>query len=111
MKSMNEGLEIETEDKKDFTIDDLAILKEDLLNLEKAVDAIKITSAQDGATFDGSYIFDLLEQANVSFSTTIPIRKPFACKNNIFVTSVEMTSHRSNDLPIFEWSRISVANL
>lgn len=68
MKSMDEGLEIETEDKKDFTIDDLAVLKEDLLSLEKAVDAIglKNTKDQEGATFEGSYIFELLEQANVN---------------------------------------------
>lgn len=65
MKSMSEGLEIETEDSKDFTIDDLAILKEDLLNLEKAVDAIKVTNAQGGVTFEGSYIFTLLDEANV----------------------------------------------
>ncbi len=65
MKSMSEGLELETEDKKDFTIDDLAILKEDLLNLEKAVDAILIKDVQEGVTFSGSYVFDLLEQANV----------------------------------------------
>lgn len=67
MKSMSEGLEIETDDKKDFTIDDLAILKEDLLNLEKAVDAIKVANVQGGVTFEGSYIFSLLDQANVRF--------------------------------------------
>lgn len=67
MKSMEAGLEVETEDKKDFTIDDLAILKEDFLNLEKAVDAIKVEN-QEGKTFEGSYMFTLLDQANVGFS-------------------------------------------
>ncbi|KAJ6638998.1 Regulator of telomere elongation helicase 1 like [Pseudolycoriella hygida] len=66
MKSMSEGLEIETDDKKDFTIDDLAILKEDLLNLEKAVDAIKMPNNQGGVTFEGSYIFTLLDEANIT---------------------------------------------
>lgn len=71
---MSEGVEIETEDKKDFTIDDLALLKEDLLNLEKAVDSITLKSGKDeeGATFEGSYIFDLLEQANVKIATVYP---------------------------------------
>lgn len=64
---MGEGLEIETDDKKDFTIDDLAILKEDLLNLEKAVDAIKVGgNDKGGVTFEGAYIFGLLEEANVN---------------------------------------------
>lgn len=71
MKSMSEGVEIETDDKKDFTIDDLALLKEDLLNLEKAVDAIKVVNVQGGQTFDGSYIFDLLEQAHVMTSSNV----------------------------------------
>lgn len=67
MKSMGEGLEIETDDKKDFTIDDLAVLKVDLLNLEKAVDAIQVGGKDnEGVTFEGAYIFGLLEKANVN---------------------------------------------
>lgn len=69
MKSMGEGLDIDTDDKKDFTIDDLAVLKEDLLNLEKAVDAIKVPNAQGGLTLEGSYIFTLMEEANVKLAS------------------------------------------
>lgn len=65
MLSKSQGLEIDTDDNKDFSIDDLATLKEDLLSLEKAVDGIKVISVQDGATFPGSYMFELLEKANV----------------------------------------------
>lgn len=69
MKAKSEGYEIDTDDKQDFTIDDLAILKEDLLNLEKSIDAIKVTNAQEGVTFPGSYMFDLLDSANVRHFT------------------------------------------
>lgn len=65
MKAKSEGHEIDTDDKQDFTIDDLAMLKEDLLNLEKSIDAIKVINAQEGITFSGSYMFELLDSANV----------------------------------------------
>lgn len=51
------------EDSKDFTIEDLALLKEIVLKLEKAIDDIFIPVK--GQTFPGSYIFELLQKANV----------------------------------------------
>lgn len=50
----------------DFTVDDLALLKEIFLSLEKVVDEIQIANPfEGGQTFEGGYIFTLLEKANV----------------------------------------------
>lgn len=58
---------------KDFTIDDLAILKEILLALEVAVDNVQIKNTNEGMTYPGDFIFELLQKANVStIITTIP---------------------------------------
>lgn len=53
---------------KDFTVDDLVLLKEILLSLEKAVDEIVVKNPLPGSgeTFEGGYVFDFLEKANVS---------------------------------------------
>lgn len=57
----------ENEETPDFTADDLALLKEMLLSLEKAVDEINLPNLSiGGETFTGGYIFSLLEKANVS---------------------------------------------
>lgn len=72
------------EDVRDFTVDDLVLLKDILLNLEKAIDEIVIrnTLMGSGETFEGGYIFQLLEKANViilsnSFSIYVPIHSCF----------------------------------
>ncbi|KFB40137.1 AGAP000634-PA-like protein [Anopheles sinensis] len=54
-------------EKLEFTMDDLVLLKEMLLSIEKAVDDIPILFSQKGSTFGGTYIFELLEKANVKF--------------------------------------------
>lgn len=56
------------DDEKDFSMDDLVLLKEMLLNLEKAVDEIKVSNPTPGMgeTFEGGYMFSLLEKASVS---------------------------------------------
>lgn len=64
-KNSDIGLETGNDVKRDFTIDDLALLKEMLLNLEKTVDEVEVPKPQDGATFPGSYMFELLKKANV----------------------------------------------
>lgn len=66
--SMPLSLDVGNEEAKDFTVEDLALLKEILLNLEKAVDEIEVKNplAGNGETFNGGYIFTLLEKANVS---------------------------------------------
>lgn len=50
---------------KDFTADDLCILKAMFLELEKAIDSIKIVKRDEGDTLSGGYIFELLEKAQV----------------------------------------------
>lgn len=57
------------DEEKDFTVDDLVLLKEMLLNLERAIDEIPLKSSLPGAgeTFQGNYIFEILQKANVSF--------------------------------------------
>lgn len=49
----------------DFTVEDLTLLKEIFLRLEKAIDETQITAPGGGDTFPGGYIFGLLEKANV----------------------------------------------
>lgn len=48
---------------KDFTCDDLCILKEMMLALEKAIDDIQVGA--EGTTFPGGYIFELLGKAEI----------------------------------------------
>lgn len=48
---------------KDFTADDLCVLKEMMLALEKAIDEIAVGT--EGSTFPGSFIFELLSKAEV----------------------------------------------
>ncbi|KAM7347678.1 regulator of telomere elongation helicase 1 [Cochliomyia hominivorax] len=71
MKAMSSGEMHDAGDEpKDFTIDDLALLKEMLLEFEKAIDDIAVENKQEGATFPASYIFDLLGQANISYGSS-----------------------------------------
>ncbi|CAG9783483.1 unnamed protein product [Diatraea saccharalis] len=69
MRSFSENSEeqldstLDNSQPKDFTCDDLCVLKEIMLALEKAVDEIKVSS--EGATFPGGFIFELLSQAEI----------------------------------------------
>lgn len=65
MVAMEKNLDMGEAD-KDFTIEDLVLLKEMLLALEKAIDEIVVSNVDDGQTYAGGYIFDLLARANVS---------------------------------------------
>ncbi|XP_076624502.1 regulator of telomere elongation helicase 1 isoform X2 [Colletes latitarsis] len=51
---------------KDFTADDLCILKAMFLELEKTIDSIKINKRDVGDTLPGGYIFELLEKAQLT---------------------------------------------
>lgn len=51
---------------KDFTAEDLCILKAMFLELEKAIDSIELKNRTEGDTFPGGYIFELLEKAEVT---------------------------------------------
>ncbi|KAG6462174.1 hypothetical protein O3G_MSEX013091 [Manduca sexta] len=48
---------------KDFTCDDLCVLKEMMLALEKAID--EITIGKEGSTYPGGFIFELLSKAEI----------------------------------------------
>lgn len=50
---------------KDFTAEDLCILKAMFLELEKAIDSIELKNRTEGDTFPGGYIFELLEKIEV----------------------------------------------
>lgn len=69
MRSFSENSEelidssIDNNQPKDFTADDLCILKEMMLALEKAIDDIEIS--KDGSTFPGGFIFELLGKAEI----------------------------------------------
>uniref|UniRef100_A0A182W5F6 Regulator of telomere elongation helicase 1 homolog n=1 Tax=Anopheles minimus TaxID=112268 RepID=A0A182W5F6_9DIPT len=67
MDSGGNASTIDGEKQLDFTLDDLVLLKEILLNVEKAVDEVSIMFSQGGTTQPGTYIFDLLEKANIKF--------------------------------------------
>lgn len=49
----------------DFSIDDLAILKDMVLCLEKELDNIEVKTLQDGVTFDGDFMIEFLAKAKV----------------------------------------------
>lgn len=48
---------------KDFTCDDLCVLKEMMLALEKTIDEIAVDN--EGSTYPGGYIFELLSKAEI----------------------------------------------
>lgn len=59
------SMESSTNTQKDFTAEDLCILKTMFLELEKAIDAIEILKHDEGNTLPGGYIFELLGKAQV----------------------------------------------
>lgn len=71
---------------KDFTPEDLCILKTMFLELEKAVDDIKITKRDEGETFPGGYIFELFGKAEVNNTNLQRFRK-FAIVTSILFFS------------------------
>lgn len=67
MKLVMDPSQLESgEEPTDFTLDDLTLLKEMLLELEKVIDSIEIYNIADGVTFPGSYMFELLQKAKVA---------------------------------------------
>lgn len=63
MKLFNDGDDLTDEAPKDFSPEDLCSLKELLLKLEKSIDEIPLEKNE--ATFDGTYIFELLESCEI----------------------------------------------
>ncbi|XP_043267015.1 regulator of telomere elongation helicase 1 homolog isoform X2 [Venturia canescens] len=68
-KDMNDQVEFAFEGtgnvQKDFTPEDLCILKAMFLELEKAIDEIKLKNTEGGETLPGGFIFELLEKASL----------------------------------------------
>lgn len=65
-ESTNEDLmdiTVDNSQPKDFTCDDLCVLKEIMLALEKSIDEIEI--GKEGSTFPGGFIFELLAKAEI----------------------------------------------
>lgn len=56
---------------KDFTAEDLCILKTIFMELEKAIDGIQIKNREQGETLPGNYIFDFLGKAEVRIGFSI----------------------------------------
>ncbi|GLV35707.1 Regulator of telomere elongation helicase 1 [Carabus blaptoides fortunei] len=51
---------------KDFSAEDLILLKTMLLDLEKVIDEIPVTRNGQGSTFEGKYIFEILRLAGIN---------------------------------------------
>ncbi|XP_025996451.1 regulator of telomere elongation helicase 1 homolog isoform X2 [Solenopsis invicta] len=51
---------------KDFTAEDLCLLKAMFLELEKAIDSIELKNSSEGNTFPGGFIFELLEKVELT---------------------------------------------
>lgn len=75
MKMFTSGESVDTggDEPKDFTLDDLTLLKEMLLELEKAIDGIVVQNKAEGATFPASYIYEVLGQANFTYGNCATI--------------------------------------
>ncbi len=60
---------------KDFSIEDLAKMKEIMLKLEEQIDSIEGVFSSKGKTFPGGKLFELLEQAEISHVTYPTIKQ------------------------------------
>lgn len=50
---------------KDFTTEDLCLLKTMFLEIEKIIDSIELRKKDEGETFPGAYVLELLSKAGV----------------------------------------------
>lgn len=51
---------------RDFSPNDLCLLKEVLLKFETVFDAIEIKNSEKGVTFPGDYIFEIMDKSNIN---------------------------------------------
>ncbi|EDW26039.1 GL14463 [Drosophila persimilis] len=68
-----ESQEAGGDEPKDFTLDDLTLLKEMLLELEKAIDAVVVDNPTDGTTYPASLMYELLGKANFTYGNCATI--------------------------------------
>lgn len=55
---------------RDFISEDLCLLKAMFLEIEKIIDTIEIRKKDEGETFPGAYVLELLSKAGVSNAST-----------------------------------------
>lgn len=95
----------ENDETPDFTIEDLTLLKQIFLSLEKAIDEIQIKTPGGGDTFQGGYIFGLLEKANVRipYMYILSTNDEFKKKKRILflVSSIDKSSKYCSDIEAF----------
>jgi regulator of telomere elongation helicase 1 len=70
MKALSEDVTVSFNDKevpKDFTADELCVLKEMFLSFEKLLDEIELkSSAPEGTYFEGNYIFQMFDKTGIN---------------------------------------------
>ncbi|XP_044256116.1 regulator of telomere elongation helicase 1 homolog [Tribolium madens] len=70
MKALSDDVVVDFNDKevpKDFTAEELCILKEIFLNFEKVLDEIEVKSVSpEGTYFEGNYIFEMFNKAGIN---------------------------------------------
>ncbi|KAH8289163.1 hypothetical protein KR054_001059 [Drosophila jambulina] len=68
-----ESQDMAGDEPKDFTLDDLTLLKEMLLELEKAIDAVLVDNVSEGTTYPATMMYELLGKANFSYGNVATI--------------------------------------
>lgn len=81
---------VDDEVEKDFTIEDLAKLKEVMLTFENEVDSIE-TVLKNGKTFPGGKLFELLEAADINIQT-YPMTRQLLESLTLFLTQASSGS-------------------
>ncbi|XP_050088654.1 regulator of telomere elongation helicase 1 homolog [Anopheles aquasalis] len=81
-------------EKKEFSLHDLSVLKQKLLDLEKAVDDIAFPAAQREVSFSGSYVFGLLAKASVHFSDVSGVVSLFGAITGYLTTLSERNNFK-----------------
>lgn len=69
----NEFDDEDSDKKKDITLDDVCLLKEMLMELEKGIDDIEVKNEKEGQTYPAEYMFQVLGKANVSICYSVCI--------------------------------------
>ncbi|CAD7091451.1 unnamed protein product [Hermetia illucens] len=96
MKAFSDSALLDGDDDapKDFTVEDLALFKEMLLDLEKAVDEIEVTPITGGTTFPGGFIFELLAKANITHGNQ-------AMLNRLLESLIQYITAANQSNPVF----------
>lgn len=107
MKAMSDELPIE-DGPTDFSPQELCMLKQMLLDFEKAVDAIQLQKPPNLTVFDGDYMFDILEKAGVIILFLHAVDKSqnntniFINNDHFFIFGWVITSLTANLFSLFQ---------